>query len=602
MAAKARILAIDDQLYFRSFLEGLLSEEGYEVVSAGSEASALDCLRHRGPFDLVIMDLVMPDTDGIALLSRIHGLRAEQDVIVVSGVGDPRSVVEAMKSGASDYLLKPIERENLVRTIRSLLDRRRVRAEQVRLVSENLEFMGRIALYERGFGLLGLPDASSVASALLEMLCSESGARAGVIWGARTPGEDPSGLVAIAQSGILDSEEPCQSWVPPSVEIDAALRSGSAIVHAPEKGDPVLFVPLSREGRLEGVAGLSSPGEGGFTEPCAEGCTKLAAMGALALSVARERERLLASSFLDHRTGRPSRAFLEEVTRTEIQKAQRYGRRLALLCIDLEDLDSATERPGEVLAHLTDCVRRALRTTDVLASENGQWLWILVTDADPVGGVVLKRRIGQRVRATLRERGIGLEPALGVACFPLDGESFESLVAKAVSRARHDQRSVVRQIGIDAGTPLAEIGARLLAHGVDAPADLVSEAAELLIGELSTRPRDRGLLFVAPGPDRAAFLGPLVALGDMETATDVFLANDGDTIPSGPNLTALPLPADVPLDTTWIVRFGEAPPYVLVAGPSEESGRRRIYHSSDPVLVEHMTFRLRSEIGFGVRG
>jgi hypothetical protein len=195
-----------------------------------------------------------------------------------------------------------------------------------------------------------------------------------------------------------------------------------------------------------------------------------------------------------------------------------------------------------------------------------------------------------------------LEPALGVASFPLDGESFESLAAQALSRARLDQRSVVREIGIDASTPLAEIGTRLLDHGVDAPADLVSEAAELLIGELCGRPRDRGLLFVAPGLERAAFLGPLVALGDAETATDVFLANDGDTIPSGPNLTALPLPADVPLDTTWIVRFGEAPPYALVAGPSSEDGRRRIFHTSDPILVEHMTFRLRSEIGFGVRG
>ena len=53
---------------------------------------------------------------------------------------------------------------------------------------------------------------------------------------------------------------------------------------------------------------------------------------------------------------------------------------------------------------------------------------------------------------------------------------------------------------------------------------------------------------------------------------------------------------------TWIVRFGEAPGYALVAGRPREDGSRPVYHSADPVLVEHLTFRLRAEAGFGLRG
>ena len=150
-------------------------------------------------------------------------------------------------------------------------------------------------------------------------------------------------------------------------------------------------------------------------------------------------------------------------------------------------------------------------------------------------------------------------------------------------------------------TTLAVIGERLRERAVRMPAEVVSEAADLLIGELSSRPRDRGLLFFAPGQDSAAFLHPLTALGDAEVATDVFLATEEDTLPAGSVVNALGLPPRVSADTSWIVRFGEAPPYALVAWPRSTDGTRPVFHSSDPLLVEHMTFRLRSEVGFGMR-
>jgi hypothetical protein len=130
----------------------------------------------------------------------------------------------------------------------------------------------------------------------------------------------------------------------------------------------------------------------------------------------------------------------------------------------------------------------------------------------------------------------------------------------------------------------------------------VAEAAEVLIGELRCRPGDRGLLFLAPGAERSAFLAPLSVLGATETATDVFLATDGDTLPSGTAVQALPLPPNVSAETTWIVRFGEAPPYALVAGPARAGGARPVFDSDDPALVEQLAFRLRAEVGFGVRG
>jgi hypothetical protein len=124
--------------------------------------------------------------------------------------------------------------------------------------------------------------------------------------------------------------------------------------------------------------------------------------------------------------------------------------------------------------------------------------------------------------------------------------------------------------------------------------------AELLIGELPCRPTERGLLFLAPGAERPALTAQLAELASGDSATQVFLATDGDTAPSGSSVHAVPLPADVAADTTWIVRFGEGPQYALVAAPPE-SGRRVVFHTTERALVEHLAFRLRAEVGFGMR-
>jgi len=110
--AKARILAVDDQLYFRSFIEDLLVQEGYEVVTASTGEEALERLE-RERFDVVVTDLVMPGMDGSVLVQRIKERVPDQEIVVVTGVGDVKTAVEAMKLGATDYQLKPIDRTSL---------------------------------------------------------------------------------------------------------------------------------------------------------------------------------------------------------------------------------------------------------------------------------------------------------------------------------------------------------------------------------------------------------------------------------------------------------------------------------------------------------
>ena len=101
---KARVLAVDDQRYFRELIEEFLTAEGFETQTAASGEEALHILE-RSAFDIVLTDLVMPGMDGSELVHRVKSRNPEQDIVVVTGVVDVRTAVDAMKLGASDYLL-----------------------------------------------------------------------------------------------------------------------------------------------------------------------------------------------------------------------------------------------------------------------------------------------------------------------------------------------------------------------------------------------------------------------------------------------------------------------------------------------------------------
>lgn len=101
------ILAIDDDDLVRESLAIYLEDSGYDVIQASGGAEGLDKFTQHQP-DLVLCDLRMPDVDGLSVLSELSELSPETPVIVISGAGLIQDVVEALRLGATDYLVKPI--------------------------------------------------------------------------------------------------------------------------------------------------------------------------------------------------------------------------------------------------------------------------------------------------------------------------------------------------------------------------------------------------------------------------------------------------------------------------------------------------------------
>lgn len=138
------ILIIDDETSLAGSLTFALEEEGYRVQCAFTGEAGLREVAELHP-DLVLLDLRLPDGDGLAVLEQIRLAEAPPPVIMISAHGDTRATVRAVKLGAADYLTKPFDLDELLHVLRSALERGRLTSE--------LDFHRRAVL--RDPGLLG---------------------------------------------------------------------------------------------------------------------------------------------------------------------------------------------------------------------------------------------------------------------------------------------------------------------------------------------------------------------------------------------------------------------------------------------------------------
>jgi DNA-binding NtrC family response regulator len=126
------VLIIDDEAAIRESLETLLELEGYEVESAASGEEGLTHIGDR-PFDLVLLDLALPDHNGIDLLAELRAHDPQLSVIMITAYGTVENAVKAMQAGAANFVQKPWDNEKLLADVRAAVARHRAEEENIQL-------------------------------------------------------------------------------------------------------------------------------------------------------------------------------------------------------------------------------------------------------------------------------------------------------------------------------------------------------------------------------------------------------------------------------------------------------------------------------------
>ena len=183
----ASILIVDDEEAIRTSLRSILEDEGYEVAVA---ANGLEALKIYGtdPHDLMILDIWMPEMDGLETLRRVKEFVPTTQVMMISGHGSIETAVKAIKLGAYDYIEKPLSLENVTFRVKQAL-------EQYRLAQENRALRSKV---ERKFELVG---QSPVMQRLRELIATAGPTNSRVLIG----GENGTGKELVARAIHLHS-------------------------------------------------------------------------------------------------------------------------------------------------------------------------------------------------------------------------------------------------------------------------------------------------------------------------------------------------------------------------------------------------------------
>lgn len=445
----AKILLIDDEKLARTLYGDYLTGAGHAVAAVGTLSDAKDALANER-FDCVVTDLILPEGDGMHVLQFIKENHPGTEVVVITALDKVDPAVRAIKSGAAEYLVKPVAPEVLVHAVTRALTTRQV-------LRENEDLRAHVALLETGQRLVTTLDRERLLPAAATAFAQSTRAD-GVLLYTRGPEQ----RLQVAHAHGLGSDE--QGAL--AAVIEPALSG--AVAGAAEE------VARGRELRLDA---LPAPFETALAAPALDGETVLgcavllfkgdipeAAGGAAAflgrhlglalhnLGRFAEVEDLV---YLDDLTHLFNLRYLELVLDREVKNASQTHKPFSLLFLDLDYFKSVNDAHGhlvgsKLLVEVSRIIKGCVRDNDVVARYGGDEYVVLLRGTDSGGALKVSERIRRTIETHhfLAREGFGLSitTCIGVASFPEHAQEKSTLLDfadRAMYRGKKGTRNVI---------------------------------------------------------------------------------------------------------------------------------------------------------------
>lgn len=450
-----KILVVEDDRFFREMYSHLLSGDGYDVQTAVSCDEAMEWLL-REDFHLIISDLVMPGGSGLDLLSRVKRHNPDIDVIMVTGDTNVESAIIALKNGARDYLLKPVNHDEFRHTVALCM-------EQRRLLNENIELKGLVHLFQVGQTISNCLEMERLATLVVDSFAKEVGSeRALGIF----PEEDGSLLLreirgfAPEEAGLLGekliargSGRGCPSCERMTVaELLADGTGGNPLQHP----DELLVFRIRSKHVIQGIVALFGPDGGALPSDInLRNLHFLSDQSSLAFENASRFASARNLLYIDELTGLFNYRYLDLALERELKRAERYGSCIAILFLDLDLFKSVNDTHGHligsrVLGEVGALLKRSVRDVDLVIRYGGDEYTIILVETESEDAAVVAERIRTTVEGHrfLADEGydIHLTVCVGYACFPDDTRSKVELLDvadKAMYRGKFSGRNRV---------------------------------------------------------------------------------------------------------------------------------------------------------------
>jgi diguanylate cyclase (GGDEF)-like protein len=448
------VLFVDDSRLLRELARDALGDR-WRVECVESAELAREALA-REPADLVVSDLTLPGASGLELLEQVRASAPDTAFVLLTANASVDSAIRALRMGATDYLRKPLAEGELALCVERVLAARELRRENARLRDV-------LCTTEACRTLLHCADPGEVHAGALDLLLRAVGRSRGLAVFRRTAIPGSEGLVfrglgeaqARALRQVLADAKPALAKgddaaleVLPAVPFEELLREQGI------SGGPALSVPL-RGGQSEvGVAWIFADGRP-FDDWERAQARLVAGHAALALHNAERYHRAKERAFVDDVTEVYNARYLLQATEREIQRAERSGKELSVLFLDLDRFKRVNDEHGhlvgsQVLRHLSRVLAECVRQVDTLARYGGDEFTILLVDTPHEAAMGVADRIRTTVAETLFEgeggASIRLTISIGVATCPRHATGRDALLDcadKAMYRAKSLGRNCV---------------------------------------------------------------------------------------------------------------------------------------------------------------
>ncbi len=424
------------------------------AVVLAATAEEAEQLLSQGEWDAAVVDYSLPRANGLVVVEQVGRIRPHLPVVMLTGHGDERIAVAAMKAGAEDYVTKSGDYLALLPTsVESAIHHARVEADRERLAREREQYTRHLSAVN------AVAVAVSRFLRLDEMLNEVVRQVAGIV-------EAPVAVFLPSEQGALrlSAHSGLSSWVVDRLEeggLPLTLRDGSESVPLTEfalglPGDCRLFA-LAADGEPQGfLAVIAADGEAdGSQDETLASLARVIGMG-VRNSLLFEETRAL--SLQDELTGLSNRRLFNIRLSGDFAMARRYGVRLALLMLDIDHFKRVNDRYGHaagdvVLRGLSEVLLRGIRGADLAFRHGGEEFAVLLSHTELDAAACLGERICQAVaNESFRvcDQAVRITVSIGVAAYSAQMEQEQDLVAladRALYRAKQSGRNRVCVLG-----------------------------------------------------------------------------------------------------------------------------------------------------------
>ena len=450
-----RILIVEDDLFFREVFSDLLKEQGYEVDAAASADEAFDLLNQQ-EYHVVVVDLVLNEASGLDILEKVKQIDPAMEVIIVTGHANIDTAIYAIKHGARDYLVKPINHDEFKHSVALCIEQRRI-------LDENQELKDLVNLYQVSQSIANCLEQDRLYTIVVDALAKEVGVTRAIGYFFEEC------LFALRELRGFTEEEGTKlgEWIieqfrPTEEKSGSFMLLSNFLAKGPKSLEGIsditdaLVLMIRSKGLVQGVIILfNEPGQKLPEIVNYKNLTFLLDQSSLAFENAGRYASARNLLNIDELTGLFNYRYLEVSIDREVKRCERFGTNLSVIFLDIDQFKEINDTYGhligsKVLKELGKLLKSSVREIDTVIRYGGDEYTILLSETglETAAGVAERiRRAVERHRFLASEgKNIRITASLGYACYPEDTKSKVELIEmadQAMYRGKASGRNVV---------------------------------------------------------------------------------------------------------------------------------------------------------------